>query len=55
MRYPRPSAPFLAHLIANAQQAPQTRLRRQAEPVEATARYVNARPAWTGRVLRSNV
>ncbi len=50
----RPSAPFLAHLIATAQQAPQTRARRQAEPDEATARYAAtaARPR-IGR--RSNV
>jgi hypothetical protein len=35
----RPAASFLAHLIATAQQAPQTRARRQAEPGEASARY----------------
>jgi hypothetical protein len=34
-----PAASFLAHLIATAQQAPQTRARRQAEPGEASARY----------------
>jgi len=47
----RPSAPFLAHLIATAQQAPQTRARRQAEPGEATARYAAtaARPRGRGR------
>ena len=35
----RPSAPFLAQLIATAQQAPQTRQRRRAEPDEASASY----------------
>ena len=52
-RYPRPSAPFLAQLIANAQQAPQTRARRQAEPAEAVARYSVAQPSRTGKLLRS--
>jgi hypothetical protein len=35
----RPSATFLAHLIAVANQAPQTRERRRAEPHEAAAAY----------------
>jgi hypothetical protein len=35
----RPSAPFLAHLIAVAEQAPQTRERKRVEPVEAVRRY----------------
>jgi hypothetical protein len=35
----RPRANFLAHLIATAQQAPQTRQRRRAEPASACARY----------------
>jgi hypothetical protein len=35
----RPSADFLAHLIATSGQAPQTRLRRRAEPEEAIAAY----------------
>ena len=35
----RPSATFLAQLIATAQQAPQTRQRRRAEPHEVTAIY----------------
>jgi hypothetical protein len=39
---PRPSAVFLAHLIAVAQQAPQTRQRRRAEPDEANAVYAEA-------------
>ena len=38
----RPSAMFLAHLIAVAQQAPQTRQRRRAEPDEAKAAYREA-------------
>ena len=33
------SAPFLAQLIATAQQAPQTRARRRAEPAHARAVY----------------
>lgn len=35
----RPSAPFLAHLIATQMQAPQTRARRRAEPEVAIAVY----------------
>ncbi len=35
----RPNADFIAHLIATAAQAPQTRVRRRAEPVAATAAY----------------
>jgi hypothetical protein len=35
----RPLAAFLAQLIATAQQAPQTRRRRRAEPKEASAIY----------------
>lgn len=50
----RPSAPFLAHLIATAQQAPQTRVRRQAEPGEATARYAASAARPRGR-RRSNI
>jgi hypothetical protein len=38
----RSSAAFLAHLIATAQGAPQTRARRRAEPVDASARYLAA-------------
>lgn len=34
-----PAANFLAHLIATAQQAPQTRARRRAEPDVALASY----------------
>ena len=35
----RPNADFIAHLIATAAQAPQTRARRRAEPEAATAAY----------------
>ena len=35
----RPRADFLAQLIATAAQAPQTRMRRRAEPEEAVAAY----------------
>jgi hypothetical protein len=35
----RPCAVFLAHVIATAQQAPQTRARRRAEPDHATTVY----------------
>ncbi|HEY6258636.1 MAG TPA: hypothetical protein VIY51_22870 [Xanthobacteraceae bacterium] len=50
---PRPSAVFLAQLIATAQQAPQTRQRRRAEPDEANAVYaaVATPAAWTGRAI----
>jgi hypothetical protein len=43
----RPRADFLAHLIATAGQAPQTRIRRRAEPAEAVAVYgaIERRPA----------
>lgn len=49
----RPSAPFLAHLIASAQQLPQTRARRRAEPREAVVHYAALGPAPTGEVLRT--
>lgn len=50
---PRPTAGFLAHLIATAQRAPQTRQRRRAEPEEARAIYTaTATPAaWIGRTV----
>jgi len=38
----RPSATFLAHLIAVASHAPQTRERRRADPHEAIAAYTRA-------------
>ena len=37
----RPSPAFLAHLIATAQHAPQTRARGRAEPADAIATYIN--------------
>jgi hypothetical protein len=54
-RHARPTAVFLAHLIATAQQAPQTRQRRRAESNDAIAHYVCATPRETssGRKLRS--
>jgi hypothetical protein len=36
---PRPNADFVAHLIATAVQAPQTRARRRTEPQQAIAAY----------------
>jgi hypothetical protein len=49
----RPSAFFLAQLIATAQQAPQTRRRRRAEPNEASSIYAaaSAPAAWIGRAV----
>jgi hypothetical protein len=49
----RPSAAFLAQLIATAQQAPQTRQRRRAEPSEVNAIYAaaSAPAAWLGRAI----
>ena len=49
----RPSAAFLAQLIATAQRAPQTRRRRRAEPNEASAIYASiaAPAARTGRAV----
>jgi hypothetical protein len=38
----RPRANFLAQLIANRQKAPQTRIRRRAEPSEAVTAYAAA-------------
>ena len=45
MARPRPSAAFLAQLIATAQQAPQTRGRRRVEPADARAAYAAASTA----------
>ena len=39
---PRPSAAFLAQLVATAQQAPQTRIRRRATADHAAALYAAA-------------
>lgn len=49
----RPDAGFIAHLIATLAQAPQTRARRRAEPVEAISAYcgLGQRPSVAGRVL----
>lgn len=38
----RTSAPYVAHLIATRDGAPQTRERRRAEPQEASAAYADA-------------
>jgi hypothetical protein len=38
----RPRAPYLAHLIAMAQGAPETRRRRRADPTSAIAAYAAA-------------
>lgn len=43
----RPRADFLAQLIANKEKAPQTRLRRRAEPEQAVTAY-----AAVGRPVR---
>jgi hypothetical protein len=50
---PQPCAAFLAHLIATAQQAPQTRARRRVEPGDARAVYMAATAAHAdlGRIL----
>jgi len=49
----RASADFIAHLIATAGQAPQTRTRRRAEPEEAIAAYraLGHWPTPPGRAL----
>lgn len=49
----RPSAAFLAQLIATAQRAPQTRQRRRAEPSEVSTIYaaVSAPATRTGRAI----
>ena len=49
----RPSAVFLAQLIATAQRVPQTRRRRRAEPNEVSTIYaaVSAPAARTGRAI----
>jgi hypothetical protein len=47
-----PAAPFLAQLIATRMQAPQTRARRRAEPLDAIAVYrtcTSAPPRTAGR------
>jgi hypothetical protein len=49
----RPNADFIAHLIATKAQAPQTRVRRRAEPEQAVAAYgsVGHWPTPLGRAL----
>jgi len=52
----RPRADFLAQLIATLTQAPQTRIRRRAEPAEAVAAYAaieGCAPARRAAVSRS--
>jgi hypothetical protein len=44
----RPSAAFLAQLIATAQQIPQTREKRRVEPEAAIAAYTEIRNYVTG-------
>lgn len=54
---PRPRGSFLAHLIATAVDAPQTRARRRAEPAEAVAAYAAATGAAVppGLLLRRSL
>ena len=49
----RANADFVAHLIATSAQAPQTRVRRRAEPEEAVAAYgaLDHRAPSAGRTL----
>jgi hypothetical protein len=49
----RPSATFLAQLIASNQQAPQAREKRRAEPAEARSAYAAAaaHPPWIGGAI----
>jgi hypothetical protein len=49
----RPAAPFLAQLIATAEQLPQTRKRRRADPSEVTTLYATAATpaAWIGGTI----
>src|SRR5712692_2380553 len=53
----RPAAAFLSHLIATALMAPQTRVRRRAEPADASAVYAAAEAgcADAGRTLRRSL
>jgi hypothetical protein len=55
-RYSRPTAVFLAQLIATAQQAPQTRQRRRAASDDAVARYASTTaPSAAGAKHRSSI
>ena len=49
----RPDCGFIAHLIATKAQAPQTRARRRAEPVEAISVYNGwgQRPGAAGQIV----
>jgi hypothetical protein len=51
--HPHANADFITHLIATAAQAPQTRVRRRAEPQHALAAYraLGQRPTEAGRAL----
>ena len=53
----RPRADFLAQLIANLAQVPQTRMRRRAEPDEAVAAYgaSDRSPAPIGESVRRSL
>jgi hypothetical protein len=51
----RPSAAFLAHLIAVAQQVPQVRQRRRIEPQDGAATYSPPATARTGRSLSRSI
>jgi hypothetical protein len=53
----RANAAFIAHLIATSVQAPQTRMRRRAEPAEAAAVYggVGQWPSPSGRALSQSL
>lgn len=51
----RPSAPFLAHLIATAQQLPQMRRRRRIEPQHGAASYAMPAPPASGRSLYRSI
>jgi hypothetical protein len=46
---------FLAHLIATAQQTPQTRQRRRAEPQDAAVLYAATAHAASGGKHRSSI
>ena len=52
----RATAPFLAHLIATVQGAPQTRVRRRSDPNWATTTYATMmqKPASAGRTFRES-
>lgn len=55
-RAQRPSAAFLAHLLATDAHAPQTRTRRRAAPLDAQAAYlaVVERPLPAGLLVRAS-